>query len=274
MNGTGPLHFDAIRTNVTQNIRKLDKRINEQTMEKNCVGRPNALPNYAQYSGAGIYKFTNKINGKIYVGQSKNVYNRLRVHFKLRGDSVFTRALKKYGIDNFDFQLIERVNDLALLDQREQHYMDLFQCYIPEKGYNVAVVASNPSKGRKRNPSEMVNSQKAIKKIRDENGHWWLGKKHTEPTKQKLSNDRKGQKQNPNSLAAVQKARRKQVLQISIETGQVLRTWEYVGEIADELGYCRISLYGACRGGRYSKRDNLIYFKDGKYKGFKWQYAI
>ena len=47
-----------------------------------------------------IYKHTNKINGKSYIGQtSRSINERLNEH--LKSDSVFGKALRKYGIENF-----------------------------------------------------------------------------------------------------------------------------------------------------------------------------
>ena len=46
----------------------------------------------------GIYKFTNKINGKVYIGQSNNIERRFNDHlyYENNKDMVFHRALKKY----------------------------------------------------------------------------------------------------------------------------------------------------------------------------------
>jgi len=60
----------------------------------------------------GIYKYTNKLNGKIYVGQSNNIEKREMQH---RYDAIYRPergtgidiAIAKYGIDNFNFEIIE-----------------------------------------------------------------------------------------------------------------------------------------------------------------------
>lgn len=51
-----------------------------------------------------IYKATNKINGKVYIGQShKSLEERMRRHKNdsIRQDSYFYRAIRKYGWENF-----------------------------------------------------------------------------------------------------------------------------------------------------------------------------
>lgn len=59
----------------------------------------------------GIYKYTNKINGKIYIGLSSNIEKRYSQHlYCSRQDSPnlsIDIAIKKYGIENFSFEIIE-----------------------------------------------------------------------------------------------------------------------------------------------------------------------
>ena len=58
-----------------------------------------------------IYKFTNKINGKIYIGQTNDIEQRKRGHkstaFNEKSHDyhcAFHNAIRKYGLDNFDFE--------------------------------------------------------------------------------------------------------------------------------------------------------------------------
>lgn len=74
----------------------------------------------------GIYKFTNKINGKIYIGMSNDIQRRYREHLYLsckKQDTYFHQALHKYGIDNFDFQIVETYDNISReeLGKREQY---------------------------------------------------------------------------------------------------------------------------------------------------------
>lgn len=57
----------------------------------------------------GVYKFTNKYNRKVYVGQSVRIEKRRKEHIKaaLCGeDTLFYRALRKYGPEGFDFDIL------------------------------------------------------------------------------------------------------------------------------------------------------------------------
>ena len=80
---------------------------------------------------SGIYKIENKINKDIYVGSSVNLSNRKSRHFKdlekqIHHSIILQRAVNKYGIENFDFIIIEKCNKDDLLN-REQYYLDTLQ---------------------------------------------------------------------------------------------------------------------------------------------------
>jgi group I intron endonuclease len=56
----------------------------------------------------GIYKITNKINGKVYIGQSINIERRWKEHISdKRKNSLIHLAIEKYGEKNFNFEIIE-----------------------------------------------------------------------------------------------------------------------------------------------------------------------
>ena len=62
----------------------------------------------------GIYKIENRINGKIYIGQSWNIENRIKSH-KAREHNAHLRAsYAKYGIENFTFGTIRRISESGL----------------------------------------------------------------------------------------------------------------------------------------------------------------
>ena len=49
-----------------------------------------------------IYKITNKVNGKSYIGQTRNTVEfRWRQHYKAKDNKYFHRAIQKYGKENF-----------------------------------------------------------------------------------------------------------------------------------------------------------------------------
>ena len=87
---------------------------------------------------AGIYKITNTKNGKVYVGQSQNVYERRIEHFVAlrRGHHPNQLMQKDWNNDNkgFRFDVIELV-PLNKLNEREKYWIDKLNSLEPE-GYN------------------------------------------------------------------------------------------------------------------------------------------
>lgn len=81
----------------------------------------------------GIYKIENKINKKIYIGQSSDIKERLNSHKMCREDSKIDNAIKKYGKENFTFEIIE-LCDYKELNRRENFYIKKFNSV--EEGYN------------------------------------------------------------------------------------------------------------------------------------------
>ena len=87
----------------------------------------------------GIYKITNKENKMCYIGQSRNIKERFREHIKC-GLGIDTpaanklyKAMRKEGIDNFTFELLEECSS-QFLDEKEAFYISLYNSY--DYGYN------------------------------------------------------------------------------------------------------------------------------------------
>ena len=83
-----------------------------------------------------IYKATNKINGKSYIGQTINYKNRLWQHRRCyeKEDCKFHDAIKEFGFDNFEWEVIETCERKEEADNLERKYIELFNSY--RNGYN------------------------------------------------------------------------------------------------------------------------------------------
>ena len=90
----------------------------------------------------GIYMYKNKINGKIYVGQSIDLQQRYNQH-KRRAfqknsseyNTPLSRAIRKYGWDNFEYLVLQECSK-EQLNSYEQYYIEQYNCLVPY-GYNV-----------------------------------------------------------------------------------------------------------------------------------------
>ena len=83
-----------------------------------------------------IYKATNKKNGKIYIGQTVQTLKERNRH-RLYGDTIFDRAYKKYGESGFDWEILEEVDDIDLLNELESYWIEYYDATNKEKGYNL-----------------------------------------------------------------------------------------------------------------------------------------
>jgi group I intron endonuclease len=151
----------------------------------------------------GIYKITNEINRKIYIGQSVD-YEKRKVSHKTKflqyckspenhksGCIFLYNSFKKYGFENFTFELIEECL-IDELNNREQYWMNFYSSYEREYGYNLCKIAGS-SKGTIRNEStRLKNSESAKKRIGDKNPFY--GKTHSDYSKNEMSKKRSGKK--------------------------------------------------------------------------------
>lgn len=84
-----------------------------------------------------IYKITNNINNKCYIGQTgRTIQVRWLEHIrpsKYKSDLPLYRAISKYGVDNFSIEEIEEC-DNTVLDEREIYWINYFDAY--RNGYN------------------------------------------------------------------------------------------------------------------------------------------
>ena len=90
-----------------------------------------------------IYKVTNKINGKVYVGQTIHSLEHRRsgherdARCKKKTTVKFHNALLKYGYDNFDWEVLKECTTQEELDYYEDYYIKEFNSTNREKGYNL-----------------------------------------------------------------------------------------------------------------------------------------
>lgn len=84
----------------------------------------------------GIYKITNQLNGKCYIGQSIHIEQRWQEHLYTTSNCTLLKyALHKYGVDNFKFEVLEECTQQEL-NQREQYWIEYYNSF-GENGYNL-----------------------------------------------------------------------------------------------------------------------------------------
>lgn len=98
-----------------------------------------------------IYCYTNLINGKKYIGQTINPNQRYNAHkssaFNPKDpeyDSVIHRAFRKYGYENFKYEILAEAETIDELNGLEIYYIAHYNTQIPN-GYNVKSGGNNGS---------------------------------------------------------------------------------------------------------------------------------
>lgn len=89
-----------------------------------------------------IYKITNKVNNKIYIGQvyNKTIQDRFNRHIKESSEhskSYLGRAINKYGANNFICELIDTATSLQELNQKEIYWIKYYNFTDHNIGYNL-----------------------------------------------------------------------------------------------------------------------------------------
>jgi len=147
-----------------------------------------------------IYKTTNLINGKIYIGQDSNNNTNY-----LGSGKLIKAAIKKYGSENFLKEILEECNTKILLNEREVFWIKYFTSTDLNIGYNISRGGNQPLLGRSKTYDERkaqslklkgrIVSKETRKKLSLKlkgKKSWNEGKCHSEQTKQKIANSHKG----------------------------------------------------------------------------------
>jgi group I intron endonuclease len=130
-----------------------------------------------------VYVITNKINGKMYIGQTvASLKKRWSDHCqKSSMCRVLLAAIKKYGRENFDVKVLTYCNSLEEMNHREQYYITLFNTLAPN-GYNLMAGGKNSIRSEE-TKQKMSASQLGIRKPK------------TVEHREKISESLKGRKQ-------------------------------------------------------------------------------
>jgi len=137
-----------------------------------------------------IYKTTNLVNGKVYVGQdSKNNPD------YLGSGKIIKQAIVKYGKENFKKEILEECKSLDELNEREKYWIDVLKTTNNKIGYNVSSGGQTGwmlgLKHSEETKKEYSKNRKG-KLIGEKNGMY--GKKHSEEAKKKMSRPQIGEK--------------------------------------------------------------------------------
>lgn len=207
----------------------------------------------------GIYCIENLLNNKKYIGSSRNIMQRLRQHkHQLKSNTHYNKHLsssfKKYGETNFIFYIIERVEDINILIEREIYYVNLHNCLNPIYGYNKAKHIFNTSGYKWSEESRLKFSLKC------------RGRKVSDLTRQKLRLAnltriyKKGYKHTEKAKKSIAEKRFKKILQYDKDFN-FIKEWASIKEIGQFYSKTTSGISACCRGIRKFSLGYIWKFK-------------
>lgn len=88
-----------------------------------------------------IYKATNIINNKVYIGQTIHTLSVRKAQHERSHEygykTAFSNAIRKYGKENFIWEVIYETNSIEDLNEKESYYIKYYKSLVTENGYNL-----------------------------------------------------------------------------------------------------------------------------------------
>lgn len=124
---------------------------------------------YVLLNMIGIYKITNIVNNKVYVGSSKSINRRKYQHFYLLKNNKHKNlylqfSYNKYGKSSFIFELLEKC-DINQLSLKEEYWIKYYNSYKSKSGYNLALVENSTHSFNNETKFKMSKSNTSKKKL-------------------------------------------------------------------------------------------------------------
>lgn len=203
-----------------------------------------------------IYKITNKINGKIYIGQTTRTLDERISEHKRHRQCIVGRAFSKYGEENLLVEVIDYATNIDELNAKEIKWIEFYNCIIPY-GYNQCVGGKNTIGFHHREESKRKMSE--LKKQSYLGiGNPFFGKTHSDEQRAKWKEERKTTHKEYMQKAQKASIESIKVKVINLDTNEVFNS---IKEAAESCGTKSTHISRVCRGGR---------FHTG---GYRWAYA-
>ena len=139
-----------------------------------------------------IYKYTNSVNGKVYIGQThKTMEERAQTNGRnYRECRRFYAAIQKYSWSSFIPEILETVKTIDEANEREIYYINLYNSTDSRYGYNLAYGGNNKEMLTE---TKAIISSKAKERYVDKTKNPMYGKRHSETTREKQSIKKRGE---------------------------------------------------------------------------------
>ena len=213
-----------------------------------------------------VYKHTSP-NGKVYIGiTSKKPEIRWANGHGYKNNPYFYRAIKKYGWENFEHEILYEGLTECQANIIEQMMISSYKSTNRRRGYNISV-GGGAMTGRKHSDESKAKMSKKAKGRKV----WCEGLKLSDEHKQHLSESHRGLKQSEHTKRkraeklkghrVNKKAIEKPVIKMSL-SGDQIEVYESLTQAAISIGSQSVAHISECCKG-----------KRNQFKGFKWKYA-
>ena len=210
-----------------------------------------------------IYKITNKINNKVYIGQvvaKKGLAKRWKRHVdtaKSGANYLISIAIRKYGEDNFTIEEIDTADSREELNEKEIYWISYYQSFTDRnKGYNMTSGGDGGNTYSRRSEQDMLETRRKLSirmKTNNPNHGQYVGKlnsmygkHHTEETKELMRSKLKGRKKPKDHGKHVSEAIKGKCKNY-IPAIVILQVRDLEGNIVDELSAKKIvEKYNIC----------------------------
>lgn len=150
----------------------------------------------------GIYAIKHTASGRVYIGSSSNLSVRFRDHRRLlrlgKHPNVYLqRSWDRHGSDAFSFYVVEEVDQIDRLLEREQFYIDTLDSACHTKGFNLS-----PTAGSSRGCVRSAETRALLSKIQK-------GRRHTPEARAKISQAQLGKKHSPERCRNISASQRR-----------------------------------------------------------------
>lgn len=156
-----------------------------------------------------IYKVTNILNGKVYIGQTTYLLDtRIAYHIfhalNNQDNMYFHKAIRKYGKKNFKWEILAQCHSLKELNEKEKLLIEKYNTF--RNGYNLNLGGSgnagckHTEESRKRRSESMKGEKNPMygkpltKEAKEGRAKAQRGRKHSKKTKRKMSEGKIGSK--------------------------------------------------------------------------------
>ena len=194
-----------------------------------------------------VYCHTNKENGKKYIGITRQAVERRWKNGKGYSTQHFSRAIKKYGWDNFEHTILMSNLTKSQACYYEQFYIKKYETTLPENGYNETLGGD---------------------------GGGMYGKHHTKAAREKIGKASKmvvfseaHKRHISESKTGIKHHLARPVYQYS-KDGTFIKKWDYMNEAAKNLNISRGDISNVCLGRRKTAGGFVWSYQDrgGNYK--------